>query len=221
MTNADAVLFLNFSRTADHGTGAGGFITTTEPVVYAELLFGEREPEGMVVKELARDSAADDAQWKDLAGDQGVDMYIRLMLLGTMKAADDHTVPGNWSDALVQYKYGMRYGAEPVFEYEAMVLPRMTQEVTTESNGSTSTSFQSVVANKAGEPFTVYMLMWNTGADGVTTVQALVDGEVAAEKIMAINSGDWRVLSMELTIDQPGDHEITIGGVTKTINIAE
>ena len=221
LTMGDAVLGLTFSRPADHGTGAGGFITTTEPIVFAQLLFGDVEPEGMVVKELARSEALDDAQWKDLAGDQGADMWVRLMLLGTMKAADDHTVPNNWGDPLVQYKYSPRYGAEPDFAYEALVLPRVTKEVVTESNGSTMTNFESVIETKAGVPFEVYCLMWNNGADGMTTVQALVDGEVSAEKIMAINSGDWRVLKMEITIDQPGEHTITVGDLTKTINIAE
>ena len=219
--NADALLALTFSRPADHGTGAGGFITTTEPVMLAQLLFGDVQPAGMVVKEIARDSTANEAQWKDLAGDQGADMWVRLMLLATMKTTDGNTVPGNWGDPLIQYRYGMKYGAEPDFAYEALVLPRVTKEVVTESNGSTMTNYESVVETKAGVPFPVYCLMWNNGDDGITTVQALVDGEVNAEKIMAINSGDWRVLKMDITIDQPGEHTVTVGSLTKTINIAE
>ena len=35
LEQGDAVLRLTFSRPADHGTGAGGFITTTEPIVFA------------------------------------------------------------------------------------------------------------------------------------------------------------------------------------------
>lgn len=221
MTNADAVLFLNFSRTADHGTGAGGFITTTEPCVYAELLYGVRVPEGMIVKEIARDTLSDGIQWQNLAGDQGASMWVRLMLLGTMEASADHTVPGNWGDPLVCYRYGMRYGEQPEFAYEALVLPRVNREVTTESNGSTTTSVESFVETKAGEPFPVYCLMWNNGADGVTTVQ-VKDGEtVLGEKIMAVNSGDWRVVELEVTIDQPGEHVITIGDLSKTITITE
>ncbi len=219
--NGKAVLALTFSRGADHGTGAGGFITTTEPCVYAALLFGDAEPEGMVVKEIARDSAANDAQWKDLAGDQGVDNYVRLMLLGTMKTSEYNTVPNNWGDPLIQYKYGMRYGAEPEFAYEALILPKVKKEVEQEGSSGVTTSIQTVVEAKAGEPFTVSFLMWNLGADGITTVQALVDGEVNAEKIMAINGGDWRVVEMDLIIDEPGEHTITIGDMTKTLNIAE
>ena len=38
---------------------------------------------------------------------------------------------------------------------------------------------------------------------------------------MAVNGGSWRVLEMTLTVDQPGEHEITVGGITKTLSVAE
>ena len=221
MENADALLALTFSRPADHGTGAGGFITTTEPSMLAKLLFGEAEPSGMVVKEIARNSVMDDSQWKDLAGDQGANPWVRMMLLATMKENDAHTVPNNWGDPLLQYQYGMKYGEEPAFEYDTLVLPRAIHEVVTESNGSTMTSQESVVETKAGEPFSAYLLLWNKGADGVTTVQAKCDDAVIAEKIMAVNGGSWRVIEMTLTISEPGEHTITIGDLSKTISIIE
>ena len=111
--------------------------------------------------------------------------------------------------------------AQPDFVYDTLVLPRATHEVVTESNGSTSTSYESIVETKAGVPFTAYVLLWNNGDDGMTTVQAICDGEVIAEKIMAVNGGDWRVVEMELTIDQPGEHTLTVGTLTKTITIVE
>ena len=221
LEQGDAVLGLTFSRPADHGTGAGGFITTTEPIVFAQLLFGDAEPADMVVKELARDSAMDNAQWKDLAGDQGANQWVRMMLLATMKTSENNTTPNNWGDPLVQYKYGMKYGAQPEFVYDALALPRATHEVTTESNGSTQTSYESVVETKASEPFNAYVLLWNNGDDGITTVKATCDGEVIAEKIMAVCGGSWRVVEMTLTVDQPGEHVITVGDLSKTIQIVE
>ena len=219
--NADALLALTFSRPADHGTGAGGFITTTKPIMLAKLLFGEAEPTGMVVKEIARDSAMDNAQWKDLAGDQGANQWVRMMLLATMKTSENHTVPNNWGDPLIQYQYGMKYGAQPDFVYDALVLPRATHEVVTESNGSTMTNYESVVETKAGEPFSAYVLLWNNGDDGITTVEAKCDDAVIAQKIMAVNGGSWRVVELTLTVDQPGEHTITVGDLSKTINIIE
>ena len=164
-TGTDAVLALTFSRGADHGTGAGGFITTTEPIMLVKLLFGEAEPEGMVVKELPRDEGMDNAQWKDLAGDQGANQWVRMMLLATMKTSENNTVPNNWGDPLLQYQYGMRYGAEPEFVYDTLVLPRATHEEVTESNGSTSTSYNSVIETKAGEAFDNDRVLLSTAED--------------------------------------------------------
>lgn len=204
-----------------HGTGAGGFITTTEPEVYAEILYGVREPDGMIVKEIARDSVMDDAQWRDLAGDQGSNQYVRMMLLATMKTSEGNVVPGNWGDPLLCFRYGMHYGQSPEFVYDTLVLPKVGHDVTTGVSGSVSTS---VVINdeaKAGVPFKIYFLLWNDGADGVTTVQVLDGENVVAEKIMAVNGGDWRVVEMEVTLDTVGEHTISVGTLSKTITITE
>ena len=217
LENADAVLFLNFSRTPDHGTGQAGFILTTEPCVFADLLFGEREPAGMIVKEIARDSSYESLQWKDLAGDMGADPYIRLILLALMKSSDDHSVPENYGDPLLTFKYGMRYGADADFEYRVVVLPKTTKEVTEETSSGTSTSYSSVDGAVAGEPFTVYALLKNNGADGITNVTVSVDGEITAQKLMAVNGGSWRIVQIDVVIDEPGEHEVTLGDVTKTI----
>ena len=83
------------------------------------------------------------------------------------------------------------------------------------------TNVESVVETKAGEPFNAYVLLWNNGDDGITTVQAKCDDTVIAEKLMAVNGGSWRVLEMTLTVDQPGEHTITIGDLSKTITIVE
>lgn len=44
------------------------------------------------------------------------------------------------------------------------------------------TANESIVETKAGVPFTAYVLLWNNGDDGITTVQAICDGEVIAER---------------------------------------
>ena len=221
MESGNAVLALNFSRTADHGTGVGGINTLTEPDVFADLLFGVREPEGFIVQEIARDDVMDGAQWKDLAGDLGLDSYTRLLLEAIMLTSENNVTPNNWSDALLQYRYGMRYGQQAELSYTALVLPKVAKEVETESSGSTSVSVENVVEARAGEPFTIYCLVWNKGVAGVETVKAY-DGEtVIGEKIMAVNGESWRVLKMDVTLDQPGVHTITLGNLTGTISIVE
>ncbi len=220
--SADALMYLSYNQAADHGSTEAGFITTTEPWIYADILFGVKEPGGVIVKELARNSFADAEQWKDLAGDQGASPYVRLMIQATME--DDkqyHASPNNWGDPLVQAFYGMKYGQNPEFVYSCMILPTSMQEVEeTNSWGSVSKSVKSVVTAKAGEPFTVYALLRNNGADGITTAQVYDGDTLVAEKIFTVCGGSWRVVEIEVTL-AAGEHTLTLGGASGTIIIAE
>lgn len=216
--SANALLYLSYSQGADHGSTEGGFVTTTAPWVYVNLLYGVVEPGGVINKEIARSIVADNEQWKDLAGDQGASPYVRLMVQATMEDDPNHASPRNWGDPLVSYHYGMHYGQNPEFKYSCLILPMMQETKEVESGSSTST--QTTVWNqaKAGEPFTVYALLRNTGSDGITTVQAKANGEVVAEKIMTVEGGSWRVVQMDITLDA-GEYTIDIGGQTGTITI--
>ncbi len=216
--SANALLYLSYSQAADHGSTEGGFVSTTAPWVYVNLLYGVVEPGGVINKEIARDVVADNEQWKDLAGDQGASPYVRLMVQATMEDDPNHASPRNWGDPLVSYHYGMHYGQNPEFKYSCLILPLMQETKEVESGSSTST--QTTVWNqaKAGEPFTVYALLRNTGADGITTVQAKANGEVVAEKIMTVEGGSWRVVQMDITLDA-GEYTIDIGGQTSAITI--
>ena len=216
--SANALLYLSYSQGADHGSTEGGFVTTTAPWVYVNLLYGVVEPGGVINKEIARNVVADNEQWKDLAGDQGASPYVRLMVQATMEDDPNHASPRNWGDPLVSYHYGMHYGQNPEFKYSCPILPMMQETKEVESGSSTST--QTTVWNqaKAGEPFTVYALLRNTGSDGITTVQAKANGEVVAEKIMTVEGGSWRVVQMDITLDA-GEYTIDIGGQTSAITI--
>lgn len=216
--SANALLYLSYSQAADHGSTEGGFVSTTAPWVYVNLLYGIVEPGGVINKEIARSIVADNEQWKDLAGDQGASPYVRLMVQATMEDDPNHASPRNWGDPLVNYHYGMQYGKNPEFKYSCLILPMMQETKEVESGSSTST--QTTVWNqaKAGEPFTVYALLRNTGSDGITTVQAKANGEVVAEKIMTVEGGSWRVVQMDITLDA-GEYTIDIGGQTSAITI--
>ena len=219
--NADALLYLSYSQAADHGSTEGGFLTGTSAWVYADLIFGDREPGGVMNKEIARDTVADNEQWKDLAGDQGASPYVRLMVQATMEDDPNHASPSNWGDPLVTYQFGMSYGQNPEFKYSCLILPLAQETVEVESGSSTT--LQTTVWNqaKAGEPFTIYALLRNTGADGITTAVAKVNGEPVAQKIMTVEGGSWRVVQMDITVDAPGDYTIELGDQAGTIKIAE
>lgn len=218
--NADALLYLSYNQGADHGSTEGGFVTTTAPWVYVDLLYGVKEPGGIITKEIARSTVADNEQWKDLAGDQGASPYVRLMIQATMEDDPNHASPNNWGDPLVTYQFGMSYGKNPEFVYSCLILPMVQETVEVESGSSTTTQTSVWNQTKAGEPFKVYALLRNNGADGITTVQAKANGEVVAEKIMTVEGGSWRVVEMELTLNA-GEYTIDIGGQTGTIKIVE
>lgn len=219
--NADALLFLNFKTTPDHGTSLDGFTFKMEGCVYADLVFGTRQPTGMIVKEIARDDEMNTFQWKDLAGDQGASDWVRLMLLATMKEDPSKAIPNNWGDPLLCYEYSMRYGAEPAFEYDTLVLPFTVTQV--EQMGFRTSVVDKVVYApvKSGEPFKASFLLWNHGDDGITTVQAYDGDTLIGEKIMAVNGGSWRVVEMELTLEGAGEHTLTIGDLSATITVTE
>ena len=219
--NADALLYLSYSQAADHGSTEGGFLTGTSAWVYADLIFGDREPGGVMNKEIARDTVADNEQWKDLAGDQGASPYVRLMVQATMEDDPNHASPSNWGDPLVTYQFGMSYGQDPEFKYSCLILPLAQETVEVESGSSTQ--LQTTVWNqaKAGEPFTIYALLRNTGADGITTAVAKVNGEPVAQKIMTVEGGSWRVVQIDITVDAPGDYTIELGDQVGEIKIAE
>ncbi len=219
--NADALLYLSYSQAADHGSTEGGFLTGTSAWIYADLIFGDREPGGVMNKELARDTVADNEQWKDLAGDQGASPYVRLMVQAVMEDDPNHASPSNWGDPLVTYQYGMSYGKDPEFKYSCLILPVAQETVEVESGSSTQ--LQTTVWNqaKAGEPFTIYCLLRNNGADGITTAVAKVNGEPVAQKIMTVEGGSWRVVQIDITVDAPGDYTIELGDQVGEIKIAE
>ncbi len=221
LTNADAVLYLSYSQAADHGSTEGGFVTGTSPWIYADLIFGDRQPGGIINKEIARDELSDDAQWKDLAGDQGAPAYVRLIVQALMEDDPNHASPNNYGDPLVTYQFGMSYGQDPDFKYSCLILP-IVQEAREEegSSGSINTVVYTTNVAKAGEPFTIYALLRNNGADGFTIAQATANGEVVAEKIMTVEGGSWRVLQMDLTLEA-GEYTIEVGGLTGTITVTE
>ena len=217
--NSDALLYLSYNHNADHGSTEAGFVNTTAPWVYADMLFGVAQPGGIIVKEIARDSIKDELQWEDLAGDQGADPYVRLLVQALMEDDPMHASPNNYGDPLVQYHYGMTYGEQPEWKYSCLIVPQtVTQEEVEGSSGSTS--IQSTVNNeaKAGEAFTIYCLLRNNGSDGITTVQAYANDTLVAEKIMTVCGGSWRVVQMDLTLEA-GDYTLNVGGQTANITV--
>lgn len=220
MNSADALLQLNFTRGADHGRSQGEILTTTEPQVFVDLLFGVREPAGHMVAEVGRDSSESALAWGDLANDVGASDYVRLLLLGMMKEDPTAELPKNFGDPLLCADYGMKYGASPDFEYSTLVLPTGVTITETESNGSKQTEAKLFTEpQKAGEPFTVSFLLRNNGAAGVETVNVYDNDTLVAQKVVAINENGWRVVQIDVTVDGAGEHILTVGTLSGTVTV--
>lgn len=71
---------------------------------------------------------------------------------------------------------------------------------------------------KAGETFEINFIAENNGADGYINVEVLVDGELAATKMIAVSAGSFRVVTIPLTLDA-GEHVITVGGMTANLTV--
>ena len=141
------------------------------------------------------------------------------MVQALMEDDPMHASPNNYGDPLVQYHYGMTYGEQPEWKYSCLIVPQtVTQEEVEGSSGSKS--IQSTVANeaKAGEAFTIYCLLRNNGADGITTVKAYANDALVAEKIMTVCGGSWRVVQMDLTLEA-GEYTLNVGGQTASITV--
>ena len=218
--NAKAVLSLSFSQTPDHGKAeTDTLVYLTDASVYTALLMGEAQPTGVTTNEISREEDA--AAWADLATDNGVSDYVRLILLATMRENETHSVPDTYSQAIIPAGYGMQYGGQSEFDYDTLLLPLEVTMVETESSGSTSTTMGSVEAAKTGKPFTVTVLIWNNGDDGLVTVP-VYDGEtLIAQKTYGIKGGSWRIAEIEVVLDTSGEHELTVGDITRTISILD
>lgn len=55
-----------------------------------------------------------------------------------------------------------------------------------------------------------------TAGDGHVTAQIMEGDTVLAEKFVALDAGQFRVITMELTLDA-GEHTISLGDMTTTI----
>lgn len=220
MDSGDALIQLNFTRGADHGRSQGEILTTTEPEVFVDLLFGVREPGGTLVAEVARDSADSSLAWGDLANDVGASDYVRLLLLGIMKEDPAAALPNNFGDPLLCAGYGMKYGAEPAFEYSTLILPTGVKVTETESNGSKMIqSSLYTKPQKSGEAFTVSFLLMNNGDAGIEVVNVYDNGTLINQKTVAINDNSWRVVEIEVVVNGAGEHVITVGPLSGTVTV--
>ena len=219
VNNSDAVLFLTYDCTPDHGSSMGNIYHKTLPSVLADMLYGEKEPTGSLVFEMAWTS--DDAvlDWGELQLDTGVDTATRLYMAAVVRNNPTADLPNNLGDVMYTTGFGMNYTDKADITADTLVFPQTVGTEERQSMFGTSTVTVSVDTVKAGEPFSIYFIAQTNGT-GAGTVNAVVtdNGTAIAEKMVALTAGQFRVIPIELTLDA-GTHEIEVLGMTKTIEV--
>ena len=213
-----AVLMQTYNNTPDHGSSVGSYYRYTTPSITAQMLFGEKEPAGSTVFEVPYKVEDGQIDWGELQLDIGVDNATRLYMAMMAKDNPNLVMPNNLGDVLFTTNYGMSYSKAADIELSLLTVPQMSESVTTEFNGWVMTSIEvSNAKQKAGEAFDLNFVAKNNGdGDGYVTAQVKDGDAVIAEKFVALDAGQWRVITIELTLEA-GEHVISLGDMSTTI----
>ena len=220
--NCDALLMTTYACTADHGSAMGNFFTSTLPSVLADMLFGVKEPGGNLVYEIAINSEDAAIENKELAYDAGVDDKTRLYMIGLVRQNTMVELPDNLGDVLYNPNFGMSYGKEEDISVSLLTVPQVVSSVeSVNSFGSKQISTQQVNASpKAGEAFEISFLVENKGADGYVTVEVYANDQLVASKFVSVNGGDFRVVSMDITL-AAGEYSLKVCDMVEAITVVE
>lgn len=215
--DASALLMQTYNNTPDHGSSIGVFYRYVTPSVTAEMLFGEKEPTGKTLFELAYDSEAKTLSWGELQDDIGVDAKTRLYMAMLAKQNPNVEMPNNLGDVILTTDFGILYSKPADIELSLLTVPKTTK--TEEVESGSSTSMQTTILNaspKAGEPFEINFVANNKGGAGLITVQVMDGDTVVAEKVVGLAENQFRVVTVELVLEA-GEHTITVGDMSEII----
>lgn len=215
--NCDAILMQTYNNTPDHGSSVGSFYRYVTPSITAAMLFGEKEPAGSTVFETAYNGKDFNLSWGELQNDIGVNTGTRLYMAMLAKENPDIDMPNNLGDVLWTTNYGMNYTNSADIELSLLSLPKTTEEI--EVQTSRGVSMKTVPVNatqEAGVPFEVSFVAKNNGGDGHVTAQVFDGENVVAEKFVALDEGQFRVITVELVLEA-GEHVITLGNMSETV----
>lgn len=219
ITPCAAVLMQTYNNTPDHGSSVGAFYRFANPSITADMLFGEKEPQGSTVFEVPLTLEDYGTSWGDLQMDIGVDDATRLYMAMLARENPSIPMPNNLGDVLYTTNFGMGYSKPADIECSLLTVPTTAEFVEMENNGRVSiTKVVSNAVQKAGIPFKVSFVAQNNGGDGHITVDVLDGDNKIAEKFVALDEGQFRVMTIELTLEA-GEHVITVGDMSQTITV--
>ena len=217
--SCDAFLMATYVNTPDHGSSIGSFYRYSTPSVVADILFGYTEAGGSTLFEVAYDSADEALSWGELQDDIGVDTYTRLYMAMLARNNPEIDMPNNLGDVLYTTNYGISYSNPSDIQFDLLTVPQEVGEVEVDMGSSVSTSTSVINATlTAGVPFEINFVAQNYGGDGSKTVTIYDNGEPAAEKFVALDEGQFRVFTVELTLEA-GEHVIEVEGMSATVTV--
>ncbi|MBR4359500.1 MAG: glycoside hydrolase family 3 protein [Clostridia bacterium] len=217
--DANALVMQTYRNTPDHGSSVGAFYRYVTPSITADMLFGAKEPTGKTLFEIGYASDAKALSWGELQDDIGVTDALRLYMAMLAKENPAIEMPNNLGDVIVTDNFGIEYSKPADIQLSLLTVPREAITVTTETNGRVRTSVQINNKAKAGQEFEINFVAKNVGeGDGLITVPVLVNGEAVAEKLVGVTAGQFRVITMRLTLDA-GEYEIAVGDLTAAITV--
>jgi beta-glucosidase len=220
--NSAALLMLTYNNTPDHGSAIAGVYINhyTLSSTLAEMLFGEREPSGSLLYEIARNDDDATLAWGELAVDTGVDTTTRLYMAATMRQDPTTELPTNLGDVLYPSGFGMSYGKDADIDLNTLVMDQVVEEVEVESPWGISTQRSAVNQTvQSGETFPIYLIADNAGADG-TTVAEVYDGEdLIASQLVSVEGDSFAIVTINIALEGAGEHVISVGENTLTVTV--
>lgn len=214
-----AVLMQTYNNTPDHGSSIGSFYRYVTPSITADMLFGAKEPAGSTVFEIPYEADDYKLSWGDLQMDIGVDSATRLYMAMLAKENPSIEMPNNLGNVLCTTNYGMNYSTPANIEISLLTVPKFPVTTETENNGRiTITTVLHNTVQKAGVPFEINFVAENKGGDGHITVEVLDGDTVVAEKFVALDEGQFRVFTVEVTLEA-GEHVLDVCGMTAEITV--
>lgn len=216
---SDALLFMTFNCTPDHGSSMGNFYHYTLPSVIADMLAGVKAPTGKTVYEMAWTAEDAELDWGELQFDTGVTNEMRLYMAALARNNPTIQMPDNFGDVMYPVNFGMTYGSNGDIVCDTLIVPKtvITYEEETSSGTRSVTAAREII--KAGEPFKVSFIAQNNGTEaGIVNAVVTDNGEPVAQKMVSLNAGQFRVISIEVTLEA-GTHTLEVLGMTKTLEV--
>lgn len=217
--NSNAILLQSFRTTPGYGQDTNYFHPFTRADITADMLYGVSNPGGKTLYEIGWTPFDRLLAFGDLQYDIGANDRERLYMAALVKNDQYIEMPNNLGNEMVTAMYGMSYGQDADIELKWLLAPREIAEVegVDRSGNPIINRVARNASQQAGVPFEINFVAENHGYDGHVTAQVLCDGEVIAERFVALAEGQFRVITMDICIETAGEYEISVGEYSATI----